>query len=51
MHRPAVCASCGAMPKAGHRFERHSPDAYRVTRFLQTIDTDVSLTIYATTAI
>ena len=44
IHRPVICASCGAKPKAGHRFDRHSPDTYHISRLLQTTDTEVKLT-------
>ena len=34
---PSICASCGAFPKAGTRFFRHSPDAIVVSQHLQSI--------------
>ncbi len=34
-HSPTPCASCGATPKAGTRFCRHSPDAVAVSEHLQ----------------
>ena len=36
-----LCASCGTKPKAGNRFDGHSPDADHVSRLLQTTDTEV----------
>ena len=44
LHPPTNCASCGAMPKTGTRFCRHSPDAYTVSEHLRnTVGSDTSI--------
>ena len=42
---PSICPSCGAMPKRGTRFSRHTPNAHMIPKHLsETTGTTVSLT-------
>ena len=44
-HPKETCKSCGAVPKAGETFNRHSPDPQTVTEHLRsTIDSDINIT-------
>ena len=43
-HPKEICKSCGAVPKAGETFNRHSPDSQKVTEHLRkTIDSDINI--------
>ena len=45
VHRPSVSSSCGARPKIGTRFSRHTPDAHLISNHLsETTGTKVTLT-------
>ena len=45
LHQPASCASCGARPKAGTRFLRHSPNPSLVSKLInQSAEMEIDLT-------
>ena len=45
LHHPSICPSCGARPKRGTRFSRHTPDAHLISKHLsETTGIKVTLT-------
>ena len=45
VHHPSICPSCGARPKRGTKFSRHTPDAHLISKLLsETTGINVTLT-------